>query len=95
LSPSSRTGPMDAGSTAGIAPKLRLLTPGQVAENLNVGIPTVRALLTSSELRSIQVGGRLLHISTQDLEDFIERSYRDTAERLASNELSGEQPVTA
>lgn len=41
------------------APKRpRFLTVEQVAEELNVGIPTVRMLLKSGELRGIQIGGR-------------------------------------
>lgn len=41
------------------APKRpRFLTVEQVAEELNVGVPTVRMLLKSGELRGIQIGGR-------------------------------------
>lgn len=38
--------------------KRRFLTIEQVAEELNVGIPIVRALLKSGELRGFQIGGR-------------------------------------
>ena len=41
------------------APKRpRFLTIDQVAEELNVGLPTVRMLLKSGELRGIQIGAR-------------------------------------
>lgn len=36
----------------------RFVTIEQVADVLNVGLPTVRMLLKSGELRGIQVGGR-------------------------------------
>lgn len=72
--------------------KRRFLTIEQVAEELNVGLPTVRALLTSGELRGIQVGGRgLWHIEVQDLEDYIDKTYRDTAERIASGEVADDE----
>jgi excisionase family DNA binding protein len=42
-----------------VAPKRpRFLTVEQVADELNVGLPTVRMLLKSGELRGIQIGGR-------------------------------------
>lgn len=63
----------------------RFLTIEQVAEELNVGLPTVRMLLRSGELRGLQIGGRgLWRIGTQDLEDYIEGAYRLSA---ASNRL--------
>ncbi|WP_342451743.1 excisionase family DNA-binding protein [Arthrobacter sp. H16F315] len=36
----------------------RFLTIEQVAEELNVGLPTVRMLLKYGELRGTQIGGR-------------------------------------
>jgi excisionase family DNA binding protein len=36
----------------------RLLTLAQVKEILNVGMPTLYALLSSGELRGMQLGGR-------------------------------------
>jgi excisionase family DNA binding protein len=38
--------------------KRRFLTIEQVAEELNVGLPQVRTLLKTGELRGIQIGGR-------------------------------------
>lgn len=69
----------------------RFLTVEQVAEELNVGLPMVRALLKSGDLRGIQVGGRgSWRIGTKDLEDYIEQAYPVTAERLAAGELPDE-----
>lgn len=64
-------------------PKPRFLTIEQVAEELNVGTPVVRALLKTGELPGIQVGGRgLWRIGLTDIEDYIQEAYRRTSERL-------------
>lgn len=69
----------------------RFLTVEQVAEELNVGHPLVRALLKSGELRGIQVGGRgVWRIGVTDLEDYIAQAYRVTAGRIAAGELPDE-----
>jgi excisionase family DNA binding protein len=39
-------------------PRRRFLTVEQVSEELNVGVPQIRALLRGGELKAIQVGGR-------------------------------------
>jgi len=66
----------------------RFLTIEQVAEELNVGEPLVRAMLKSGELRGIQVGGRgVWRIGANDIEDFIAEAYRKTGERVAAGEL--------
>lgn len=76
-------------------PKRRFLTISQVAEELNVNAPTVRALLTGSALRGIQVGGRgLWRIGVQDREDYIEQAYRLTAERIAAGEVADDDSVS-
>ena len=74
--------------------KRRFLTIEQVAEELNVGQPLVRALLRSGELRGMQVGGRgVWRIGNTDVEDYIAQAYKTTADRIAAGELSedGEQ----
>lgn len=69
--------------------KRRFLTVEQVAEELNVGLPLVRALLRTGELRGIQIGGRALwRVPSTDLESFIEAAYRSTAEKIAAGGLS-------
>ncbi|ALV43222.1 excisionase [Pseudarthrobacter sulfonivorans] len=71
--------------------KHRFLTISQTAEELNVNQNQIRALLSSGELRGIQVGGRgLWRIGANDIEDFIAETYRRTAERIAAGELKGD-----
>lgn len=54
----------------------RFLTIEQVAEELNVGTPSIRAMIKTGELRGIQVGGRgVWRIGRQDLEDYIDNAY--------------------
>lgn len=61
----------------------RFLTIDQVASDLNVGLPQVRALLRSGELRGLQIGARRIwRIGVQDLEKYITEAYRQTAERI-------------
>lgn len=73
----------------------RFLTVDQVAGELNVGLPTVRALLSSGELRGIQVGGRgLWRIGSTDLEQYISDAYAQAAGRIASGELSDEEAAS-
>lgn len=68
---------------------LRFLTIEQVAEELNVGEPLVRAMLKSGELRGIQVGGRgAWRIGTVDLDAYIVQAYRRTAEKIARGEFT-------
>lgn len=68
-------------------PARRFLTIEQVAEELNVGTPQVRALLKSGELRGFQIGGRRLwRIGAGDVESYIREAYEQTAKRIASGE---------
>lgn len=67
---------------------LRFLTIEQVAQELNVGEPLVRAMLKSGELRGIRVGGRgAWRIGRGDVEDYIEQGYRRTAEKIANGDF--------
>ena len=73
-----------------VAPR-RFLTVEQVAEELNVGEPLVRALLKSGELRGFQVGGRgMWRVGAADLEDYISQAYAKTARMVAAGELAAE-----
>ncbi|TQJ60465.1 excisionase family DNA binding protein [Arthrobacter sp. SLBN-83] len=75
--------------------KRRFLTIEQVAEELNVGQPLVRALIRSGELRGMQVGARgVWRISNQDVEEYISQAYQATAERLAAGELSDDDTAS-
>lgn len=70
------------------AKKHRFLTTEQVAEELNVSVNQIRALLKSGDLRGIQVGGRnVWRIAATDVESYIAEAYRVTAERIAAGEL--------
>lgn len=72
----------------------RFLTLEQVAEELSVGLPQVRALLKSGDLRGFQIGGRgLWRVGSQDLENFIVSAYELTAQRTADNQLQQHPPV--
>lgn len=77
------------------APKRpRFLTIEQVAEELNVGLPTVRMLLKFGELRGIQIGGRgLWRVAAVDLESFIAEAYRVTAEKITAGDFPAEEPL--
>jgi excisionase family DNA binding protein len=69
----------------------RFLTIDQVAEELNVGLPTVRMLLKSGELRGIQIGARgLWRVANADLDNYVAEAYRVTAEKIAAGEIEGD-----
>ena len=56
-----------------------------------MGLPMVRALLKTGDLRGIQIGGKgLWRVAAADLEDYIEQAYRGTAERIAAGEVTSE-----
>lgn len=64
------------------------LTVEQIAEELNVSVAEVRALLKSGDLRGIQVGGRnVWRIGANDVEDYIAEAYKRTAEHIAEGGL--------
>jgi excisionase family DNA binding protein len=68
---------------------LRFLTIEQVAQELNVGEPLVRAMLKSGELRGIQVGGRgVWRVGIVDLEAYIEKAYRRTTEKISRGDFA-------
>lgn len=63
----------------------RFLTLAQVADELNVKQSLVQGLIRTGELRAFQVGGRgMWRIGRQDVEDYIDQSYRRTADRIAA-----------
>lgn len=73
--------------------KRRFLTIEQVAEELNVGQPLVRALLRSGELRGMQIGGRgIWRVASTDVEDYISQAYKTTAERVAAGDVTEDEP---
>ena len=71
----------------------RLLTLAQVKEILNVGMPTIYALLSSGELRGLQLGGRRMwRVSEDDLAGYLERAYQETQKRIAAGTIKAEEP---
>ena len=77
----------------GDEPKRRFLTVEQVADELAIGVPLVRALLKSGDLRGIQVGGRgVWRIGVQDLEDYISQAYVKTAKLIEAGGLGDDEP---
>lgn len=64
----------------------RFLPLTDVAEILSVSIAQARALVRSGELRAIKVGGRgQWRVEKTELEDYIQRMYRQTQEEVESH----------
>lgn len=76
------------------APLPRMLSLEQVQEILNLGMPSIYALVKSGELRAAQFGGRnVWRVRQDDLEAYIEAAYEKTAERIASGQIpDGDAP---
>lgn len=67
----------------------RFLTLADVAEILNITASAARSLVTSGELRAIQVGGkRAWRIDQAELERYIETQYELTSERIATGQIN-------
>ncbi|MCQ9368497.1 helix-turn-helix domain-containing protein [Brevibacterium sp. 50QC2O2] len=63
----------------------RFLPLTDVAEVLNVSAAQARALVRSGELRAIKVGGRgQWRVEKTELEDYIQRMYRETRSAIES-----------
>lgn len=63
---------------------MRFLRLEDVAEELNVKLPQVRALVKSGELPAIQIGGRgMWRVERVELENYIQRRYAEAREDLA------------
>lgn len=62
----------------------RFLSLPDVAEVLNVSANQARALLTSGEIRALQVGQKnIWRVEATELEAYIERMYARTEARIA------------
>ena len=70
----------------------QLLSLAQVKEILNVGMPALYALVSSGELRALQLSGgrRLWRVSEDDLAAYLERCYQETQERIAAGTVKAE-----
>jgi excisionase family DNA binding protein len=70
-------------------PELRFLTREHVAEELNISKAQLYALLRRGDLRHIKIGGRgLYRIGRDDLEDYIQRAYAETARWISEHLFS-------
>lgn len=68
---------------------MRFLRLEDVAEELNVKLPQVRALVKSGELPAIQIGGRgMWRVERVALENYIEERYAQ-----ARNDIANESQV--
>ena len=62
---------------------MRFLRLEDVAEELNVKLPQVRALVKSGELKAIQIGGRgMWRVEREALEAYIQERYVQAREEL-------------
>ena len=67
-------------------PAPRFQTLAQVADELNISVAQVRALIRSSDLKAIQVGGRgEWRVERVQLEAYIQQAYRRTRANLAAD----------
>ena len=70
----------------------RFLTIADVAEQLNLSVSQVRALLRSKELIGVQIGGKgLWRIEDTQLEAYIARLYEQAATRPAMEDAESER----
>lgn len=66
----------------------RFLTLADVTEVLNISSAQAYALVRSGELPAIQVGGRgQWRVEAAELEDYIQRMYAQTRQRISSGEI--------
>ncbi|WP_426990811.1 helix-turn-helix domain-containing protein [Pseudarthrobacter sp. Y6] len=72
----------------------KMLTLEDVRDVLNVGMPAVRAMVTSGELRGLQLSGgrRMWRVSEDDLAAYVERCYQETQERIAAGTIKADAP---
>ncbi|MDV2977927.1 MULTISPECIES: helix-turn-helix domain-containing protein [Glutamicibacter] len=68
---------------------MRFLRLEDVAEELNVKLPQVRALVKSGELPAIQIGGRgMWRVERVALENYIQERYAQAREDIANETQS-------
>lgn len=66
----------------------RMLSLEQVQEILNLGMPSIYALVKSGELRAAQFGGRgVWRVREDDLLAYIDAAYEKTAQRIAAGQI--------
>lgn len=65
---------------------MRFLRLEDVAEELNVKLPQVRALVKSGELPAIQIGGRgMWRVERVELENYIQHRYAQAREEVSGD----------
>lgn len=68
----------------------RFLTLADVAEVLNISAAQAYALVRNMELEAVKIGGRgQWRVEDRALEDYIQRSYRQTKEFLKEHPFTG------
>ncbi|MCS3492934.1 MULTISPECIES: helix-turn-helix domain-containing protein [Actinomycetes] len=68
---------------------MRFLRLEDVAEELNVKLPQVRALVKSGELPAIQIGGRgMWRVERVALENYIQERYAQARDDIANESQS-------
>lgn len=72
------------------APSTKLLRLIEVAELLNVSLPTVRRLVKEGRLQSVRVG-RILRVRPEDLEGYIQSSMKKFAGHATNATGKGDQ----
>jgi excisionase family DNA binding protein len=72
----------------------RFLTREQVADELAISKAQVYALLRRKDLRAMKIGGRgIWRISREDLETYIERTYKETARWIDTHPFTEDEEV--
>jgi excisionase family DNA binding protein len=70
----------------------KMLTLVQVQEILNIGMPALRALVASGELRAVQLGGkRMWRVSEDDLAAYLDLAYEQTRARIDSGQITPDE----
>jgi excisionase family DNA binding protein len=70
----------------------KMLTLVQVQEILNIGMPALRAMVTSGELRAVQLGGRRMwRVSEDDLAAYLDLAYAQTRARIDAGQISPDE----
>ncbi|MBV7432730.1 helix-turn-helix domain-containing protein [Dermabacteraceae bacterium P13115] len=70
----------------------RFIPLADVAESLSISASQAYALVRSGELRAIKVGGRgQWRVEVSELEDYIQRMYRQTDEFVAQENAAQER----
>lgn len=65
---------------------MRFMRLEDVAEELNVKLPQVRALVKSGELPAIQIGGRgMWRVERVELENYIQQRYVQAREEITND----------